>query len=310
MAMGGAFMAIDDEVAAMAWNPAGFVPPLCGSNTAFRAHVNILGAPVILRETGLLSGEEDEPFASLPGVEKLSVALGGIVKSATFRTGGMAIGALMLEEQLDPAGLAASQGLADAGDLLGAYYTTVAFAFQLAPSVRIGASEIILSGWNGGVPGERSNGTGRAYGALLRPNEAVSVGLTYLDLPSDFAHYRLEVEGLGARTMNAGIAWRPVESLTVAFDLRDLAERHPATSLEPRVGLELNLWGRGAIRAGAYREDEGRSNVLTLGVGSIPSGVCPRGRDVPGGDSFVIDYTVLLREGGGPRHLLSVMLHF
>jgi len=310
MGMGGAFMAVDDEVAAMAWNPAGFVPPLCGSNTAFRAHANILGAPVILRETGLLSGAESEPFASLPGIEKLSVALAGVVKSASFRAGGVAVGALMLEEHLDPEGLSASQGLADAGDLLGAYYTTVAFAFQLAPSVRIGASEIVLSGWDGGVPGDRVNGTGRAYGALLRPNDYVSVGLTYIDLPSDFDHYRLAVEGLGARTMNAGVAWRPLDSLILAFDLRDLAERHPATSLEPRVGAELNLWGRGALRAGAYREDEGRTNVLTLGVGSIPSGVCPRGRVTPGADSFVINYTVLLREGGGPRHLLSVLLHF
>jgi hypothetical protein len=308
--MGGAFMAVDDEVAAMAWNPAGFVPPLCGSRRTFRAHVNILGAPAILRETGLLGGGETEPFASLPGIEKLSVVLGGVFKSATYRAGGMAVGVLMLEEQLDPDGLASSQGLAEAGDLLGAYYTTVAFAFQLAPSVRIGASEIILSGWRDGVPGDRSNGTGRAYGALLRPNEQVSVGLTYLDLPSGFSDYRLAVEGLASRTMNAGLAYRPYDSLTVTFDLRDLAERYKETSLEPRLGLELNLWGRGALRAGAYREDSGRTNVLTLGVGSIPTGVCQRGRSIPGNDSFALNYTVLLREGGGPRHLLSLMLHF
>jgi hypothetical protein len=310
MAMGGAFMAMDDEVAAMAWNPAGFVPPLCRSKRSLRAHLNILGAPAIARETGLLRGAESEPFASLTGIEKLSITLGSVVKSATYRTGGVAVGVLMLEEQLDPEGLAASRGLADASDLLGAYYTTIAFAFQLAPSARIGASEIILSGWKGGVPGERSTGTGRAYGALLRPNDMVSVGLTYLDLPSGFDDYRLVVEGLGPRTMNAGLAYTPSEGLTLTFDLRDLAERHPATSLEPRLGLEFDLWGRGALRAGAYREDGGETNVMTLGVGAIPSGVCRRSGVSPGGDSFVLNYAVLLREGGGPRHLLSVLLHF
>ena len=308
MAMGGAFMAVDDGLAAMAWNPAGFVPPRCGSGADFRIHLNLLGAPAIVRETGLLTGVESEPFASLPAIEKLSVALGSIAKGATVRVGGATVGVLLLEEHLDPDGLIGSRGLADASDLLSAYYTTFAFAFQLAPSVTIGASEIILSGWD--VPGERKNGTGRVYGALLRPNEKVTVGLTYLDLPGDFDHYRLKIEGLGSRTMNAGLAYRPVEGLLLTFDLRDLSEKHPETSLEPRVGLEWNLWGKGALRAGAYREDGGETNVLSLGMGSIPATACSRSGRTPGGDSFVLNYAVLLKQEGATRHLLSVLLHF
>ncbi len=310
MAMGGAFMAVDDELAAMAWNPAGFVSPRCGSGADFRIHLNLLGGPAIVRETGLLMGAESEPFASLPAIEKLSVALGGIAKGATIRAGGVTVGVLLLEEYLDPDGLIGSRGLADASDLLSAYYTTFAFAFQLAPSVTIGASEIILSGWDGGVPGERKNGTGRVYGALLRPNEKVTVGLTYLDLPGHFDHYRLKIEGLGSRTMNAGLAYRPVEDLLLTFDLRDLSEKHPETSLEPRVGLEWNLWGKGALRAGAFREDGGETNVLSLGLGSIPVDACPRSGRTPGGDSFVLNYAVLLKQEGATRHLLSVLLHF
>jgi len=308
MAMGGAFMAVDDELAAMAWNPAGFVPPRCGSEAGFRIHINLLGAPAIVRETGLLTGVESEPFASLPAIEKLSVALGSFAKGATVRVGSVTMGILLLEEHLEPDGLAGSNGLADASDLLSAYYTTFAFAFQLAPSVTIGASEIILSGWD--VPGERKNGTGRAYGALLRPNEKVTVGLTYLDLPGDFDHYRLGIEGLGSRTMNAGLAYRPLEELLLTFDLRDLSEKHPETSLEPRVGLEWNLWGRGALRAGAFREDKGEASVLSLGMGSIAVAACPRTGRTPGGDSFVLNYTVLLKQESAPRHLLSVLLHF
>ena len=308
IAMGGAFMAVDDELAAMAWNPAGFVPPTCGAGSGFRLHLNILGAPAIVRETGLLTGVESEPFASLPPIEKLSIAVGSVVKAATFRSGGMAVGALLLEEHLDPAGLDSSTGLADASDLLSAYYTTFVFAFRLAPSVTIGASETVLSGWD--VPGKRKNGTGRAYGALLRPNDKVTVGLTYMDIPKDFEHYRLGVEGLGSRTMNAGVAYRPVDELLLTFDLRDLSEKHPETSLEPRLGLEWDLWGQGAIRAGAYREDSGETNVLTLGMGSIPVSACPRGGPAPGGESYVLNYTVLLRQEGAPRHLLSVLMHF
>ena len=308
LAMGGAFMAVDDELAAMAWNPAGFVPPDCGSEYRFRVHLNALGALPIIRETGLLTGEESEPFASLPAIEKLSIALGGIAKAATVRVGGVAVGALLLEEHLDPEGLADPSGLADAGDLLSAYYTTFAFAFRVAPSVTIGVSEVVLSGWD--VPGERRNSEGRTYGVLLRPNDKVTLGLTYLDLPRDYRHYRLGVEGLASRTMNAGLAYRPVEELLLTLDLRDLSEKHEETSLEPRAGVEWNLWGRGALRAGAYREDAGETGVLTLGIGAIPVSSCPRSARTPGGDSFVLNYAVLLEQGGPPRHLLSVLMHF
>jgi hypothetical protein len=138
----------------------------------------------------------------------------------------------------------------------------------------------------------------------------VTVGLTYVDMSHDFAHYRLAVEGLGARTMNAGLAYRPSDDLLLTFDLRDMSEKHAETSLEPRLGVEWNLWGRGALRAGAYREDAGETNVLTLGMGSIPVSPCPRSARTPGGDAYVLNYAVLLKEGGSPRHLLSVLMHF
>ncbi len=98
--------------------------------------------------------------------------------------------------------------------------------------------------------------------------------------------------------------------MLITFDLRDLSEKHPETSLEPRVGFEWNLWGRGALRAGAYREDAGETSVLTLGMGSIPASACVRSGRTPGGDAFVLNYTVLLTQEGAPRHLLSVLLHF
>ena len=183
MAMGGAFMAVEDRLAAMAWNPAGYMPPRCGSRSRFGLHVNILGAPAIARETGLLTGVEAASFTDLPAIEKLSIALGGVAKAVGLRAGGVAVGALMLEEQLHPVGLARSRGLADASDLLDAYYTTFVFSFRLAPSVTIGASEIILAGRD--ASGGRRTGSGRAYGALLKPNEFVTVGLTYIDLPDD-----------------------------------------------------------------------------------------------------------------------------
>jgi hypothetical protein len=308
LGMGGAFMAVEDDPAAMAWNPAGLVLPECPSRTKVAAHVNILGAPSIARETGLLTGSEAEPFASLPPFEKLTVVLGSVFKSVSLRSGNVATGVLMLEEHLDPTGLSESRGLADAEDLLGAYYTTVVFAFRLAPSVSIGVSGMVLSDWE--APGDRGTATGRAYGAILRPNDLLTVGLTYVDLPEGYEHYRLAVEGLGARTMNAGVAYRPMRQVLMTFDLRDLSERHENTAVEPRAGVEISLWGRAALRAGAFREDGGRTDVLTLGLGAIPMNTC-RGRSPElAGDAFVLNYAVLLREQGTPRHLLSAMLHF
>ena len=301
-------MAVDDELSGLAWNPAAIVPGRCERGYGLRLHVNVLGAPAIARETGLITGVESDEFDSLPAIEKLAVALGGVVKSVVVRGRNIAFGALFLEEHLDPDGLLEATGLADASDLLDGYYSTFSFAFRLAPSVSIGASEIVLSGID--ATGRRGHGLGRAYGAILRPNEHVTVGLTYLDLPPEFAHYRTAVEGLGARTMNAGVAYRPFDALRLTFDLRDLSETDPRTSLEPRAGAEWDLAGGAAVRAGAYREDSGKRNVLTLGVGAIPHSVCPGMGRRSAGDTYVLNYAVLLSDGVEPRYLLSAVLHF
>ncbi len=308
LAMGGAFVAVSDELAAMAWNPAGLNLPECRTGVNLRIHANILGGPAVIRETGLVSGVHTEPYSELPGGEKFAVAVGSVVKGVTMRRGGLAVGLLLLEEYLDPVGLEEAQGLSDPTHLLDTYYSTLTIGFSLAPTVSIGVSQVIFSGWDGS--GQRLYGGGRIYGAMLNPNDRVTVGLVYYDVADSFESYRRDIEGLADRTMNAGLTFRPVRNLILAFDLRDLAEKHSDTALEPRIGAEWNLWGRGAIRGGLYREDDGESVVLTLGMGAIPMVACFKGRDALRADSFVLSYAVLLKSGTGPRHLISVLLHF
>jgi hypothetical protein len=307
LAMGGAFLAVEDEVAAIAWNPAAFSPRICRRGGGFRLHLNVLGAPAIARETGLLTGVESELFASLPDAERIGVALGGVVKSASYARPGFAAGVLLLEEQLDPDGLRESKGLADAGDLLDGYYSALCVVFHLGETVSIGASQTIFARMDGG---DRRYGVGRSYGALLEPNSQVTVGLVYVDLPPGFDDYRRDIEGIAPRTMNAGMAYRPVESLVLTLDLRDLAEKHQDTGLEPRVGLEWNLWGQGALRAGLHREESTGANVLSVGIGAIPMPGCRVAGDDRRSDGFVLNYASLLSDADGPRHLLSVLLHF
>ncbi|MBD3368152.1 MAG: hypothetical protein GF405_08300 [Candidatus Eisenbacteria bacterium] len=307
LGMGGAFMAVEDQIAGALWNPAAFSPPDCITSGGFRAHVNILGGPAVIRETGLLTGVESDQFEELDLPERTLVAVGALLKSASFRRGGFSAGVVLLEEHLDPVALVESQGLADAGDLLSAYYSTAVVSFRLDSRVSIGMALTLFTRDDGG---ERRFGTGRSYGALLRPNDEVTVGLTYVDVPAEFGDYRSRIEGIGPRTMNAGIAWRPREPLAITLDLRDLAEKSGETSLEPRAGLEWNLWNRGALRAGAFREDGGDRNVLSIGAGAIPMRPCWRARGAPPGDEYVLNYAVLLADGGRPRHLLSAVLHF
>jgi hypothetical protein len=306
--MGGAFIAVNDEQSGVAWNPAGSAPPRCRRGGNLRVHLNLLGAPAIARETGLLTGVPSEEFDRLPALEKVTVAVGSLIKGASYRRGGLAVGVLLLEERLDPDALAESKGLADATDLLSGYYSSVGVVFRLAPTVSIGAAETLFAGLDGA--GERTYGAGRAYGVILRPNDAVSVGFVYFNVSEEFAGYRLGIEGLAAQTMNAGLAYRPGESVLLTFDLRDLAEKHEATALSPHAGVEWDLWGRAALRAGAYVEDGGASRVLTVGLGAIPMAACWTGGTSAPSDAFVLNYAALLTEGEGPRHLLSAILHF
>jgi len=308
MAMGGAFVAVEDGVASMSWNPAGLRVPLCGAGARVRVHVNALGSASVARETGLLTGVETDPYASLGGAERFFIALGSVAKAVTWRRGSLCVGALLLEEELDPAALAGSRGLADAGDLLAGYFNSFAVSFSLAPTVSIGASHTVYARLD--AAGERVFGTGRAYGALLRPNDRISVGLTYFDASPDFERFRQDLEGFGPRTMNAGVACRPVPSLLATFDLRDLSEKWQDTALEPHVGLEWDVAGQASVRAGAFREQGDGRGVLTLGVGAIPMAGC-RGAEPPlSGDAHVLEYAILLSSGDAPKHLLSALLRF
>ena len=187
------------------------------------------------------------------------------------------------------------------------YYSALCVVFHLGDTVSIGASQTVFARMEGG---ERRFGVGRSYGALLEPNSQVTVGLVYVDLPPGFDDYRRDVEGIAPRTMNAGVAYRPIESLVLTLDLRDLAEKHQGTALEPRAGLEWNLWGQGALRAGLYREESTGANVFSVGVGAIPMPGCRTAGDDRRSDGFVLNYASLLSDADGPRHLLSVLLHF
>jgi hypothetical protein len=306
--MGGAFTAVDDEQSGILWNPAGFAPPACRRGGNLRVHLNLLGAPSIARETGLLTGVPSDEFDRLPVLERATIALGSLVKGASYRRGGLALGVLLLEERLDPALLAESKGLADASDLLSGYSSSLGVVFLLDPRVSIGATETLFAGLD--ANGERTYGAGRTYGVILRPNDAVSVGFMYFGIPRGFSDYRLGIEGLAGETMNAGLAYRPRESVLLTFDLRDLAEKHAATRLSPHAGAEWDLWGRAALRAGAYVEDGGDSRVLTVGLGAIPMAACWGGGVSAPSDALVLNYAALLTQGEGPRHLLSAILHF
>ncbi len=307
LGMGGAFTAVEDEIAAVTWNPADLLPPECRQGNNFRIHLNILGAPVIAREIGLLTGVETEPYGSLPGLEKLGIALGSLVKSASYRRGGLSVGFVLLEERLGAEELAESSGLADAGGLLDGYYSSLAAAFRLDPRVSIGLTVTVFAGWD--EAGNRDYGLGRTYGATLKPNDRLTASFTFYDCDGEFADYRTDVEGFAPRTMNGGIAFRPTDTLLLSFDLRDLAETHAATALEPHAGMEWTVWQRMSLRLGAYREGSSDSDVLTVGLGAIPMVGCWEPGATPA-DALVLNYAVLLTHGEGPRHLLSALLHF
>lgn len=307
MAMGGAFVAVEDELAAIPYNPAALLLPRCGRGCEVRVHLNILGAPAIIRETGLLTGVETEQYSGLSGPERFGIAVGSALKGVALRVGGISFGMLLLEEQLDPDGLAESRGLADAGSLLDAYYTSFVAVFRLGPTVAIGIGETIYAGVD--ESGERTSGTGRSYGVVLKPNDRVTVGLAYFTAPSSFAQYRRALEGFAPRTVNAGLALRCSPALLLTFDLRDLSEKHPDTGLEPRIGIERSFWGKFALRAGCFREGGEDPAVLTLGLGAIPMPGCWSASEGRRPDSFVLNYSVLA-SGETLSHLLSAVLHF
>lgn len=245
LALGGAFVTFHDDLAALAYNPAGFLPDREG----FSWFLNPLGPILSVAEKSSYSD------ASVP----VSLSLAGI----GFRSGRFQCGFMPGEESFSTISRVRRDRFFDVHDYQENRNVAFGFSISLAPKVSVGAA----GEWYVREGGWRHARFGNRYGVIIRPSSNTCVGLTYFDLPEGKDNERRALDRFSDETVNIGVSHTPWNWLTLAADVRNVSDEGRQKGIEPHAGVEICLFDVLHLRGGFYKEFGGDEESYTAGVG-------------------------------------------
>ena len=247
--MGGAFASIQDELAALDFNPACFY---LGKPESMHGIVYLNGLTPVLAV---------ENWSRLTGPDGMAAWM---IRGAAMKIGRFHIGLLWGEESTGDEFRLSRKKLFDSSALSGMRNASVGFAMHLAPNVTLGIAGDWYMREKNGSPDYH---LGYRYGLFLKTRHNIHVGLFFADFPKDWKNDREPLERLFDETLNVGISYSISRLLTVALDVRNVSDEGKGPFLEPHLGLEFSPWKHIALRSGFSRENEGKSSTLSVGVG-------------------------------------------
>jgi hypothetical protein len=292
MAMGGAFISVKDDLAALIWNPAAFTLYETEVTRRLTAHFN----PII--SLALLHKDHRN-------VTDVLAALGASLKAITFSHRWAEIGLLLWEEPLYNPAAPRNGPYFNADHTLKHTVHTLGLRVRLATTVSLGSSGNLYRIRN---EGEKTVLAGAVnYGVLLKPTRGLWVGLSYFNFPSSLADLRWEMEGLSDESVNGSISFQPDHRTILVMDLRDASGEERIGWSRFRFGCERTFWERLALRLGYFQAGRQEHNVYSVGLGlKGPSwGATPYDRC-----SYLANYALLVEDGAGKQrlwHLLSIL---
>jgi hypothetical protein len=292
MAMGGAFVSVEDDLAALSWNPAGFILYQKDVSHRLSVHIN----PVI--PVALLHKDHQN-------VGDFLAALGTALRGITYSHRWAEIGLLLWEEPFYNPAAPLGGRFFDADDILNHCIHTLGFRARLASTVSLGSTGNLYRIRN--ELGKSVLAGGANYGVLLKPARGLEVGLAYFDFPSSVAQLRWEMEGLRDESVNAGISFHPDGSTIVAMDFRDATGEEKIGWNRFRFGFERTLWECLSLRLGYFQAGPRENDVYSFGLGLFGGDIRDWGIPHCHLSSCLANYTLLLEEGDGDRrfwHLL------
>jgi len=301
--MGGAYVAVEDGLAAALYNPAnggGYRGLAAGG---FKLFLNPWTPGLALSDPERFFRHSEAP------VSQAFAMAGLLIKGFTLGVGRIDLAAV-IAEQATGVHLLPSAANETAG-YLDNQFNLMALRLRLAERVSLGCA---LGLYYYVDPGSRREWKLRAsYGITLAPDRKVLVGVSYITLPPDsLGAYRQHPERLVDGSVNLGISYKPARGTTLAFDFRNLVEERTEMVREPHLGVEQAIFSVTALRAGAFRQSETGEVALTAGLGVVDLGsILSSGRNesMP---NWLFNYGIVVEKSGGVYnrfiHALSVSL--
>ncbi len=263
LAMGGAFTAVVDVLAAMDFNPAAYylakdddLPPV----TLFLNPVSpFVGG---IHHDDLFSGSGSP-------VDDFLLGLSLVLKSMSFNFDAVQVGFNLSEEGLNLPEIFFENNPVRVDGFRQNHSHTVVGRLELAKKVSMGAAVYFLFGSSPLAPLKRVKDFGISYGILLRPEKGLNIGVSFVDPPDSLSQYRLPLERLVNESVNIGVSYELLFTRTLfSIDVRNLGEESNVAVRELHFGIEQVLLSHLALRAGYFKKVHG-DHVFSWGLGLL-----------------------------------------
>lgn len=252
LGMGGAFIAIEDDIASMDLNPAAFKTYTQTSRTQVSVYFNPLGPILVLKNW---SEKKD-----------WDIPVSWMLRGVSLTSGRFNVGILLGEESISTHEQSSQMGFFDGSGFNVRRNSSIGFSLALSPLVSVGiAGEMFIRE----TDTKKSIELGYRYGVMIRTQSRINVGLCFVDFPNNFREDRLELERLADETLNVGVSYTPWQFLKLSVDVRNVSDDGKGAVREPHIGFEFLPIMHLALRGGYYREKGGNQEALSLGLGLL-----------------------------------------
>ncbi|NIR48685.1 hypothetical protein GWO43_09630 [candidate division KSB1 bacterium] len=263
LAMGGAYTSIDDDLAAVNFNPAAYFLKEREQEKKVTFFLN----PV----SPIVGGAKNQDMFRGSGsqIDDFFMSLSLLLKSVSVSIDPFQFGVLLGEQNLN---------LPETFQV-GDFFTTQGYRqnhthsivgrLKLADRVSLGGAANFSVGSKLNAPFERHTDLGVSYGILLKPEEGLNIGVSFYNIPDTLKQSRFPLERIIDESVNIGISYRLFDDNTrFSVDLRNLGEEQEEVVREFHFGVEQVFLSQVALRAGYFRKDEGE-DVFSWGVGLL-----------------------------------------
>ena len=262
LALGGAYVAVEDALAAGLYNPANAGGYHLDRHARFQLFLNPLTPALAFSQSSSFFDKEEKSFA------QTLATIGLLLKGFTLRAGPFDLSAILGEQATSDALL--SEKMWETTGYLDNQYNVLALRMRLAERVSVGGSVGLYYLKPRGAE-QRIWKVLASYGITLAPSRAVLLGVSYLTVPArEMANQRDYPERIVDSSVNLGLSYRPHPSTTVSFDLRNVVEDGgDMVRREPHLGFEYGLFSLLALRLGSFYKLEDEQAAVSAGIGLL-----------------------------------------
>lgn len=262
LAMGGAYIAMDDDLAAIAYNPAAYF--MMERKDAKK--INLFINPFSPFVGGI---KHEEVFqGSGSKIDDFLLSLGLLLKSVSISINAFQIGVLLGEQSLNLPGEFSNETFFGVAGFRQNHSHSIIGRLRLADKVSIGGVATFLFASELNNPMKRHSELGFSYGVLLKPEKGLHIGVSFFNLPDTLKQFRMPFERIVDESVNLGISYRLFTATQFSLDVRNLGEEAEDAVREFHFGVEQILFSHLALRAGYFQKDKGE-HVFSWGFGLL-----------------------------------------